>query len=260
MPMHDLEEILQKLKDGKIEIGEAITSINLFGLEFIGEGAKMDTSRQIRRGIPEIIFAEKKSPKLVVEIVSSLMESHQVCLLSRVLQRHLSLLKKEFGTSYILKVSSDSEPYTVTIKKKDYSPPFPSQRIGILTAGSSDIPIAEEAEAIARIMGVEVISFHDVGISGVHRLFTPLKELVKQNVRVIIVVAGMEGALPSIVSGLVRVPVIGVPASTGYGYGGKGVAALMSMLQSCSPGLVVVSIDNGSNAGATAALIAKQSK
>ncbi|MCK5346344.1 MAG: hypothetical protein KAR20_23200, partial [Candidatus Heimdallarchaeota archaeon] len=191
--MHDLEEILQKLKDGKIEIGEAITSINLFGLEFIGEGAKMDTSRQIRRGIPEIIFAEKKSPKLVVEIVSSLMESHQVCLLSRVLQRHLSLLKKEFGMAYILKVSSDSEPYTVTIKKKDYSPAIPSQRIGILTAGSSDIPIAEEAEAIARIMGVEVISFHDVGISGVHRLFTPLKELVKQNVRVIIVVAGMEG-------------------------------------------------------------------
>ena len=242
--MHDLEEILQKLRKGEIEVEEAITAINLFGIDFISEGANMDTSRHLRRGIPEIIFAESKRPKLVVEIVSSLMQSHQVCLLSRVFDRHLTLLKTELNSIYDMDISSDSEPYTVTIKKKDYSLPIPSQRIGILTAGSSDIPIAEEAEAIARIMGVEVISFYDVGIAGVHRLFTPLKSLIKQNVRVIIVVAGMEG----------------VPASTGYGYGGKGVAALMSMLQSCSPGLVVVNIDNGINAGATAALIAKQSK
>ncbi|MHA1976896.1 MAG: nickel pincer cofactor biosynthesis protein LarB [Candidatus Hodarchaeales archaeon] len=258
--MHDLEEILQKLKDGEIEVEEAITEINLFGIESVSEGAKMDTSRHLRRGIPEIIFVESKRPNLVVEIVSSIMESQQVCLLSRVFDRHLSLLKKEIESLYELEISSESEPYTVTVKHKDYILPIPTQRIGILTAGSSDIPIAEEAEAIARIMGVEVISFHDVGIAGVHRLFTPLKILVKQNVKAIIVVAGMEGALPAIVSGLVRVPVIGVPASTGYGYGGKGVAALMSMLQSCSPGLVVVNIDNGINAGATAALIAKQSK
>ncbi|MHA2288599.1 MAG: nickel pincer cofactor biosynthesis protein LarB [Promethearchaeota archaeon] len=258
--MNDLEEILKRLRNGEIDIEEAKKTINLFGLEFVGEGAKMDTSRHLRRGIPEIIFVEKKRPKLVVEIVSSIMKSHQVCLLSRVFERHLSLIKKELGSAYELVVSADSEPYTVTVKKKDYTHPIPTQRIGILTAGSSDIPIAEEAEAIARIMGVDVISFHDVGIAGVHRLFTPLRELIKQNVKVIIVIAGMEGALPAIVSGLVTIPVIGVPASTGYGYGGKGVAALMSMLQSCSPGLVVVNIDNGINAGATAALIAKQSK
>jgi NCAIR mutase (PurE)-related protein len=260
MSMNNLEEILERLSTGEIDIKEAMKAINLFGIEFIGEGAKMDTGRHLRRGIPEIIFAEKKRPKLVVEIVSSIMKSHQVCLLSRVFERHLSLLKKELGSVYELVICSDSEPFTVTVKKKDYSLPIPSQRIGILTAGSSDIPIAEEAEAIARIMGVDVMSFHDVGIAGVHRLFTPLKELIKQNVKVIIVIAGMEGALPAIVSGLVNIPVIGVPASTGYGYGGKGVAALMSMLQSCSPGLVVVNIDNGINAGATAALIAKQSK
>ena len=162
--MHDLEEILQKLRKGEIEVEEAITAINLFGIDFISEGAKMDTSRHLRRGIPEIIFAESKRPKLVVEIVSSLMQSHQVCLLSRVFDRHLTLLKTELNSIYDMDISSDSEPYTVTIKKKDYSLPIPSQRIGILTAGSSDIPIAEEAEAIARIMGVEVISFYDVGI------------------------------------------------------------------------------------------------
>ena len=105
-----------------------------------------------------------------------------------------------------------------------------------------------------------MFSFYDVGIAGVHRLFDPLKELIKQNVKAIVVVAGMEGALPAIVSSLVSVPVIGVPASIGYGYGGQGEAALMTMLQSCSPGLVVVNIDNGINAGATAALIAKQSE
>ncbi len=258
--MNDLEEILRKVKEGEIDIEDAIKTINLFGLDFVGEGVKMDTSRQIRRGIPEIVFAERKRPQMVVDIVSSIMETQQICLLSRVLDKHLSLLKKQFTPTYDLDFSSDSEPYTVTVKRKDYSPPEPRQNIGILTAGSSDIPVAEEAEAIARIMGVGVISYHDVGIAGVHRLFTPLKELVKYNVKVVIVVAGMEGALPAIVSGLVRVPVIGVPASTGYGYGGKGVAALMSMLQSCSPGLVVVNIDNGINAGATAALIAKQSK
>ncbi len=258
--MNDLEEILTKLQDGKLNVEEAIKLINLFGLDFIAEGAKVDTSRHLRRGIPEIIFVEKKRPPLVVDIVSSIMESHQVCLLSRVMEKHLTLLKSELDSTYTLDMSSESEPYTVTVKRSDYSPPNPTQNIGILTAGSSDIPIAEEAEAIARIMGVGVLSFHDVGIAGVHRLFSPLKELINQNVKAIIVIAGMEGALPAIVSSLVRVPVIGVPASTGYGYGGEGKAALMSMLQSCSPGLVVVNIDNGINAGATAALIAKQSK
>ena len=157
-------------------------------------------------------------------------------------------------------IPSKNEPYTVTIKQKTHNIKVSSSKIGILTAGSSDIPIAEEAAAIARLMGVKVISFHDVGVDGVHRLFEPLKKLKEERVKCIIVVAGMEGALPTVVSGLVDVPIIGVPTSIGYGYGGKGEAALMTMLQSCSPGLVVVNIDNGINAGATAALIAKQSK
>jgi NCAIR mutase (PurE)-related protein len=259
-PMRDLEAILTQLKSGQIDIEQAKRAINLFGLDFINKEVRMDLGRLVRKGIPEIIFTESKSPDMVLKIVSSLMDSHEAILLSRVLDKHLSLLKSSLENQYDFIIPTDSEPYTVTITKKGYTLGEYSSQIGILTAGSSDIPIAEEAAAIARLMGVEVISIYDVGVAGVHRLFEPLKTLIEKKVRCIVVVAGMEGALPTVVSGLVDVPVIGVPASVGYGYGGNGVGALMTMLQSCSPGLVVVNIDNGINAGATAALIAKQTK
>jgi NCAIR mutase (PurE)-related protein len=258
--MRDLEEILKELKEGKISIEEAKRAINLFGLDFITKEVRMDLGRLARKGIPEIIFAEKKSPEMVLKIVISMMESHQAILLSRVLDKHLSLLRSSLESSFDFIVPTMNEPHTVTIKHQQYNFNTFSSQIGILTAGSSDIPIAEEAAAIARLMGVEVFSFYDVGVAGVHRLFEPLRTLIKKEVKCIIVIAGMEGALPTIVSGLVNVPIIGVPTSTGYGYGGDGTGALMTMLQSCSPGLTVVNIDNGINAGATAALIAKQSK
>lgn len=259
-PMRDLEAILTQLKSGQISIEQAKSAINLFGLDFINNEVRMDLGRLLRKGIPEIIFTESKSPDMVVKIVSSLMDSREAILLSRVLDKHLNLLKSSLENEYDFIISTDCEPYTVTITKKGYTLGEYSSQIGILTAGSSDIPIAEEAAAIARLMGVEVISVYDVGVAGVHRLFEPLKALMEKKVKCIVVVAGMEGALPTVVSGLVDVPVIGVPTSVGYGYGGKGEGALMTMLQSCSPGLVVVNIDNGINAGATAALIAKQSK
>jgi hypothetical protein len=126
----------------------------------------------------------------------------------------------------------------------------------VLAAGTSDIPTAEEARVTAEVMGCAVLARYDVGIAGIHRLLEPLREIVSIEVSAIVVVAGMEGALPSVVRGLVSVPVIGVPTSTGYGYGGHGQGALMTMLQSCAPGLTVVNIDNGFGAGATAALIA----
>ena len=258
--MHNLKEILKQLESGQISIEEATRAINLFELDYIDKEVRMDLGRLMRKGIPEIVFVEKKSPAMVLKIATSMMESQPAILLSRVLDKHLTLLKTSLSKKYDLIISTENEPYTVTIKQKQYAFGNSSSQIGILTAGSSDIPIAEEAAAIARLMGVKVYSFYDVGVAGVHRLFDPLKALIKKDVKCIVVVAGMEGALPTIVSGLVNVPIIGVPTSVGYGYGGDGTAALMTMLQSCSPGLVVVNIDNGINAGATAALIAKQSK
>ncbi len=129
--------------------------------------------------------------------------------------------------------------------------------IGIISAGTADIPVAEQAAIMAGEMGCTVLRAYDVGVAGVHRLADPLKQMLSSDTRALVVVAGMEGALPSVVSGLVPVPVIGLPTSTGYGLGGEGITALLAMLQSCSPGLSVVNIDNGIGAGATAALIAK---
>ena len=131
-------------------------------------------------------------------------------------------------------------------------------RVGALSAGTSDLPILEEALAVAREMGAAVMSFNDVGVAGLHRLAAPLEELRDFDPDSLIVAAGMEGALPSVVSGLVAVPVIGLPTSTGYGLGGDGTAAILGMLQTCSPGLSVVNVDNGVGAGATAALIANR--
>jgi NCAIR mutase (PurE)-related protein len=130
--------------------------------------------------------------------------------------------------------------------------------VGVLSAGTSDIPVADEAVLIAEEMGCRVTPIYDVGVAGLHRLVTPLRNLFADGVDVLIVAAGMDGALPSVVAGLVPVPVIGLPTSTGYGFGGKGVAALLSMLQTCAPGLAVVNIDNGVGAGSTAALIANR--
>ncbi|MFX0085441.1 MAG: nickel pincer cofactor biosynthesis protein LarB [Candidatus Hodarchaeota archaeon] len=256
--MRDIETILNDYKTNKITLEQVKQELSLFSLEFIEDGVKLDLGRYIRKGIPEVIYTEKKDPELVKEIVSRLMQRNTTVLLSRVLNKHLEILRTSFKDKYELHISPSFEPYTVIVTSKKFEFPNSSQNIGLLTAGTSDIPVAEEVKAIARLMGVNVVQFNDVGIAGVHRLFSPLKHMIKKKVRVIVVIAGMEGALPAIVSSLVNVPVIGVPTSIGYGYGGKGKAALMTMLQSCSPGLVVVNIDNGINAGATASLIAKQ--
>ena len=130
--------------------------------------------------------------------------------------------------------------------------------MGVLTAGTSDIPVAEEAETIAKEMGCETRAYYDVGVAGLHRLFDPLTDLLKWDADVVLVVAGREGALPTVVAGIVDVPVVGVPTSKSYGFGEKGLAALAAMLQSCSLGMSVVNIDGGVGAGAVAAMIANR--
>ena len=144
------------------------------------------------------------------------------------------------------------------IRHKSFKSPSTGGRVGIITAGTSDLPVAQQAAVMASEMGCQVKMVSDVGVAGIHRLVEPLSQLLDSDVDVLIVAAGMDGALPSVVAGLVRLPVIGLPTSNGYGLGGRGQAALLSMLQTCSPGLVVVNIDNGIGAGASAALIANR--
>ncbi len=146
----------------------------------------------------------------------------------------------------------------ILIKRRDFRVEDARGRVGILAAGTADVPVAEEARVIAEEMGCQVLTAYDVGVAGIHRLMAPLKDMIAKDVDVLIVVAGREGALPSVVAGMVDVPVIAVPTSSGYGLGGKGVSALMAMPQSCSLGLAVVNIDGGVPAGAIASIIANR--
>jgi NCAIR mutase (PurE)-related protein len=250
----DVRDILERYSKGEIGTEEAERLLKLDFLERIGDHTLFDHSRSARKGIPEIIFGESKDPDVLAEIVEKLMESRDLVIISRTTPEHYNAIKEKIGERD--GVSWAERARMVIVDQRRVKPK--AGTIGIMAAGTSDIAVAEEAREVAEIMGCTVITAYDVGIAALHRVITPLMEMMKSNCEALVVVAGMEGALASVVSGLVDVPVIGVPCSVGYGKGGRGEAALISMLQSCSPGLVVVNIDNGINAGATAALISKR--
>ena len=218
--------------------------------------AKLDLQRSTRTGIPEAIFGEGKTASQIVSLVRAHAEEAGYALATRIQPDISSRVVDELPKE--LKVVYHQTGRTLVVSRPDYELKSTGAIIGILAAGTSDLPVAEEARVTAELMGCEVLTFYDVGVAGIHRLVRPMEEILRKKVAALVVVAGMEGALPSVVRGLVPVPVIGVPTSIGYGYGGKGEAALMGMLQSCAPGLTVVNIDNGFGAGATAALIANR--
>ncbi len=222
----------------------------------IGEFAKLDVDRSDRTGIPEAILAEGKTVDQVVKTLQHMAREAGIALATRVSPACAIAIQRKLGSK--LDIDWNKAGRTVVVRKKGTELAPTGGRIAVLAAGTSDIPTAEEARVTAEVMGCKVLARYDVGIAGIHRLLEPLREIVSHEVSAIVVVAGMEGALPSVVRGIVAVPVIGVPTSTGYGYGGQGQAALMTMLQSCAPGLTVVNIDNGFGAGATAALIANK--
>ena len=208
--------------------------------------AQIDTHRALRRGFPEVIFGAGKTPEQVVKIAAKLLEHDQRVLVTRATSEHARALKKKFkGTVHhelARCLAIDRQPL---VKR--------SGTIVVVCAGTSDLPVAEEAAVTADIMGNRVERIHDVGVSGVHRLFGQLERI--QTANIIIVVAGMEGALPSVVAGLVSKPVIAVPTSIGYGASFGGLAALLGMLNSCASGMTVVNIDNGFGAAYAASQI-----
>jgi len=251
----ELDEILESLKSGKISLPKARKLLSLYSLEKIENIAQMDVERKKRRGIPEVIFAENKEYDDLKKIIQRVMKKSNSVLISRIKKKDFPKLKS-YVRKMKLNTKSGKRTSTVLIYKKALKKS--KGVIGIITAGTSDIGITEEARLMCESMNCKCISSYDVGVAGIHRVFPILKEMKSKDVDAIIVVAGMEGALPTLVSSLVDVPVIGVPSSIGYGYGGKGVAALASMLQSCALGLSVVNIDNGIGAGAIAGNIANR--
>jgi NCAIR mutase (PurE)-related protein len=223
-------------------------------LEQLERFANLDLARSARTGIPEVVLAERKSPAQTVAIVERLLSELGRALVSRVPPETLAALEQALGESAAW--TRYAEGRTLALHRSGFEVAPNGGRVGVLTAGTSDIPVAEEALALCREMGCEVLRAYDVGVAGLHRLFDPLRAMLAAPVDALIVAAGMDGALPSVVAGLVDVPVVGLPTSVGYGMGGGGVAALTSMLQTCAPGLAVVNIDNGIGAGAMAGLIA----
>jgi len=256
--MSDIKDILTKLLEKKMSIEEAERLLRANHVEEVGDLAKLDIFRKIRTGTPEVIFAQNKEPEMVIEITKMFLQSKQFAIISRYNEDQKILIDRTFEKTENYDIDINDLGKILVIKEKSYEFPKKGGIVGIITAGSSDIPTAIEAEVIAEAMGCKVITTYDVGIAGIHRIFTPLSEMIKKGVHIIIVCAGMEGTLPGLVAALVDVPVIGVPISSGYGMGEKGKGALITMLQSCSPGLLVVNIDNGFGAGASAAMIANK--
>jgi NCAIR mutase (PurE)-related protein len=254
--MHEtLNALLADVAAGRRPVDEAAAHLRRLGYVEVGDFARLDVARAARSGTPEIVYAESKTVAQLVAIVESYLEHSDTVLCSRASAEQAAAVGEgRPGADY------DPRSRVLLVRRPDATPP-PSRGVaGVLAAGTSDVAVAEEAAAVCRAMGVTVVTAYDVGVAGLHRLAGPLEEMLAAGAAAIVVAAGMEGALPSVVSGLVDVPVIGLPTSTGYGLGGRGEAALLGMLQSCSPGLVVVNIDNGVGAGATAALIARRAE
>jgi len=220
-----------------------------------GMQIRADAGREQRKGVPEVIFGETKAVPQIIAMAQTLLDGSGRAIISRVQPEAMVSLRAAFQ-AYTVYVREAAR--AMVIYKPDYVRRSTGGHVGIISAGTSDIPVAEEAALIAEEMGCRVTCIYDVGVAGLHRLIEPLRNLLSTEVDAIIVAAGMDGALPSVVTGLVPVPVIGLPTSIGYGLGGKGVAALLAMLQTCAPGLTVVNIDNGVGAGSTAALIANR--
>ncbi|HMK09733.1 MAG TPA: nickel pincer cofactor biosynthesis protein LarB [Anaerolineales bacterium] len=256
--------MLEELLAGDLGLEDALQKLRLLQVTQLGEFARLDVNRDLRKGVPEVIYAPRKRDADLEAIVRHFLADKGLALVSRLEPERAERLKESLTDAEPaapvedLIFSYDPAAGVLAAYTPAYRAPEAGGCVGVLTAGTSDIPVAEEAALVITHMGCRVERGYDTGVAGVHRLLEPLTRMIASGADVLVVVAGMEGALPSVVAGLVDVPVVGVPTSTGYGLGGDGTAALYSILQSCSPGLVAVNIDNGVGAGAAAALIARR--
>jgi NCAIR mutase (PurE)-related protein len=240
-----LKTLLEQVRTGEVSPDAALDQIKTLPFEDLGF-AKVDHHRALRMGVPEVIFGPGKSPENFVEIFDRLAERGNSVLATRVSEEQVAHAITRFP-------QAEHNPLARTLVLRQRSEMLGKGTIGIISAGTSDIPVAEEAAVTAEVMGNEITRLFDVGVAGLHRLLSH-SEVLRQ-ARVLVVCAGMEGALPSVVGGLVSVPVIAVPTSVGYGAAFGGIAALLGMINSCASNVSVVNIDNGFGAAYVASLI-----
>jgi len=240
-----IRRLFQQVRKGDLSPDDAVARLRHLPFEDLGF-AKVDHHRVLRAGMPEVVFGQGKSPAQVAGIFARLAKHGGNVLATRADEKQFAAVKKK------VRAAEFRELARAIILERDPTK-YGKGVIAVVSAGTSDIPVAEEALVTAELMGNEVQHFYDVGVAGIHRLLANREALTKA--RVVIVCAGMEGALPSVVGGLVGVPVIAVPTSIGYGASFKGIAALLGMLNSCASNVSVVNIDNGFGAGYVASLI-----
>lgn len=244
MDARQMEEFLQAVKDGEISIDQAVTTLKQEPFEDLGF-AKVDTHRGIRQGAGEVIYGQGKTASQIVEISKELMKTQEGVLITRLDQEKAALIKNQLDMTYY----EMGQIGLVGKMKKAQG----DGKILIATGGTSDMMVAEEAALTAEFLGNQVERLYDVGVAGIHRLLAHMDKI--SEARVIVAIAGMEGALASVIGGLASCPVIAVPTSVGYGANFSGLAALLSMLNSCASGVSVVNIDNGFGAGYLASMI-----
>jgi NCAIR mutase (PurE)-related protein len=247
MNVKEVEKLLKDVRNGKTTVEEALVVLKNFPYTDLGF-ARIDNHREIRTGYPEIIYCAGKSVDQVKEIFRVMSERENNVIGTRANQEMYEAVES---------VVPDAVYYPVAriISSQKNKPEISKSQIAIITAGTSDMPVAEEAAVTAELLGNRVLRIYDAGVAGIHRLVDKLPEI--RNCRTVIVIAGMEGALASVVGGLVDKPVIAVPTSVGYGANFGGISALLAMLTSCSTGVTVVNIDNGFGAGFSASMINK---
>jgi NCAIR mutase (PurE)-related protein len=236
---------LQRVKSGEVAIEQAVAQLRFLPYQDLGF-AKVDHHRALRRGFPEVVLGQGKTAAQIAAIVEQLAAHADKILVTRVDPECFALIQERVPQARYHPIAR-----AISVDRAKDAPRHPG--VMVISGGTADLPVAEEAAITAELMGNEVDRAYDVGIAGVHRLLDQLPRL--RQAKVVVAVAGMEGALPSIVSGLIAVPVIAVPTSTGYGASFSGLAPLLAMLNTCSPGVAVVNIDNGFGAGYIAALI-----
>jgi hypothetical protein len=248
-----VRDILRRLIAGELTEDEALAELRGIQLEELSGRARLDLGRFMRRGIPEVVLAPGKTPEEAARLTVALAQRQGQGLISRMSREHRAALQQAADAA---QMTIADYAQSARVVRQGFTPEALDGKVGFLTAGTSDVPVADEARMVVEACGLATRLEADLGVAGLHRFVGPLSAILEWGADVIVVAAGMDGVLPGLVAGLIDVSVIGLPVSTGYGRGGAGEAALDTMLQSCSTGLTVVNIDNGVGAGAGAVLIA----